>query len=69
METENILFIVIKTLVIVLLTMYFFIAVLIARQVFLMNKAIRTKLVGCLNLIVLLHIVLVFGILLFVIFV
>ena len=69
METSNILFLVVKTLVFVLLLIYFFVAILIARQVFLMNKAIKTKLAGCLNILVLLHILLVLGVLIFIIFI
>ncbi|MBN2015412.1 hypothetical protein JW766_01130 [Candidatus Dojkabacteria bacterium] len=62
METGNLLHLVIKTFIIVLLFIYFLVSVLIARQVFLMNRAIRTKLAGCLNLLSILHIFLVLAV-------
>ena len=60
MLPENLLFISIKLLLVVLLLIYMLIAILIARQIILMNKAIKTKLSGILNLIGLIHIGLVF---------
>jgi len=63
MLPENLLFIAIKLLLIVLLVIYLLIAILIARQIVLMNKAIRTKLSGLLNLVSFIHILLVFVVL------
>lgn len=59
MESENLIVLITKTLFLVLLFIYFLLSVLIARQVFLMNKAIKTKMKGCLNCLSLVHIFLV----------
>jgi hypothetical protein len=67
METEAILHLVIKTFIVILLTIYFLVSVVVARQVFLMNRAIRTKLSGCLNLLGIIHTFLVLGVLVFVV--
>lgn len=59
MIEANLVILVVKTLSAVLLVIYLLFAVLISRQVFLMNKAIKTKLSGCLNLLSIAHILLV----------
>lgn len=59
MGTENLFILVIKTFVILLLFIYFLIGILIARQVWLMNRAIKTKLAGCLNCLAIFHIFLI----------
>ncbi len=68
MDSGRILTIVIKTFVIVLVFIYVLIGVLISRQVFLMNKAIKTKLAGCLNLVSLIHIIMIIALFVYIIF-
>gem|GEM_PF-5548526 len=69
MDSENLLILVAKTLLLVLLFIYFLLSILIARQVFLMNKAIKTRMKGCLNCLSLVQIFLVLLILMAVIIV
>jgi hypothetical protein len=63
MNSEDILVIIIKTFFIIFLFLYFLVGILIARQVWLMNRAIKTKLSGCLNLAALIHIFLILAVL------
>ena len=65
MDTENLFVLVIKTFVLMLLFIYFLVAILVARQVFLMNRAIKTKPAGCLNCLALVHVIFVLLVLIF----
>lgn len=69
MDTGNIMILVVKVSILLMLFIYLLIGVLIARQVFLMNRAIKTKLTGCLNLLVLLHVGAIFVVFLITLFV
>lgn len=68
MDSESLFILVIKTLVLLLLFLYFLVGILIARQVWLMNRAIRTRLAGCLNCIALVHVVVVLLVFIFIVF-
>jgi hypothetical protein len=59
MEISDLFMIVIKTFILVLLLIYFLVGFVIARQIWLMNRAIRTKLAGCLNLLAIIHVFLI----------
>lgn len=65
MDTDSLMILVIKTFVLILLFIYFLVTILIARQVWLMNRAIKTKLAGCLNCLALLHVFLILVLLIF----
>lgn len=67
MQTETLLVVVAKTLGILLMFIYVLISILISRQIFLMNRAIKTKLAGFLNVIGIIHIVLVVCLMVFII--
>jgi hypothetical protein len=66
---NDVLTLVIKTFLIVSVLIYFLVAVLIARQVFLMNKAIKTKIAAILNILSIIHIFLVLSVLIVIVFV
>jgi hypothetical protein len=67
MENESLMILVIKTLVLLLLFLYFLVGILIARQVWLMNRAIKTRLAGCLTCIAIVHVFLILFVLVFVV--
>jgi len=54
--SSNVIIIMIKILTIVLLILYFGIAIMIFRQSWLMNRAVKTKLAGLINFLSLVHI-------------
>jgi hypothetical protein len=66
---SNVLTLVVKTFIIVLVFIYFLIGILIARQVFLMNKAMKTKIAGLLNFLSIVHIFLILVVLIVIVFV
>lgn len=69
MVEKDLFIIIIKVFLGILLLIYFLVGILIARQVFLMNRAIKTKLAGLLNCIALVHIILILLALVYVIIV
>lgn len=56
---RNIVILSAKGFVAAMLIVYFLVGILVARQVFLMNKAVKTKLAGLLNCLSIVHIVII----------
>jgi len=69
MEEKALFTVIIKVFLMTLLFIYFLVGVLITRQVFLMNRAIKTKLAGLLNCLAIIHVFLIIFVLLIILIV
>jgi len=64
-ETETIFTVLVKIFIVIMLIIYLLVGIIMTKQIFLMNKAIKTKLAGFLNCAALIHMALILGVLAF----